>query len=63
MSSPSTSTPAPRLDPGSYVITPSGAIAEIISVNREDGEAYVKWANGETAHMRLKLLRPHGGTP
>jgi hypothetical protein len=43
------------------VRTPSGAIAKVLAVYAEQGEALVQWADGETARFRLKLLRPLPG--
>lgn len=49
--------PPPRLEPGAKVRTPSGRFAEIIAVYHEEGEALVKWQDGQVARFRVTLLR------
>jgi hypothetical protein len=53
---PSPVSPVPRLEVGRLVRTPSGAIAQVVALYLEAGEALVRWPNGQEARFRLKLL-------
>lgn len=52
------------VEPWSTVRTPSGALAEVVAVYHEEGEALVRWVSGalvgQTARFRIKLLRSPG---
>lgn len=40
--------------------TPSGAVAEVVNVYRDTGEALVEWTSGDRARFKLGLLRRVG---
>lgn len=39
------------------VVTPGGAQARVIAVDKKLGEALVQWPNGDQAHFRIIQLR------
>lgn len=45
------------LKPGADVVTPSGAIAEVLVVYPDLGEALVQWTSGDRARFRFSHLR------
>jgi hypothetical protein len=51
--------PAPQIESGRTVLTPSGRTAIVVSVDTQRGEATVEWP-AERASFRLQRLRPVG---
>jgi hypothetical protein len=64
MTEPAPATP-PRFEPGAFVRTPSGAIAQIVAIYPHLGEVLVRWKNLEEARFRSGLLKllPAGAQP
>lgn len=56
-SSPPPSAKACEFEPGDQAKTPSGAIAEVVAVYPNEGEALVQWTNGDRARFRFGYLK------